>query len=54
MTSHLSGIRGMSIRMSRAPRDDFNLTLRLYWPKDHQPSVLDGSWVPRGVTKVSQ
>jgi hypothetical protein len=33
-----------------APEDGFNLILRRYWPK---PQVLDGSWVPPAVTKVS-
>ena len=25
---------------------DFNLTLRMYWPKEKPPSILDGSWKP--------
>jgi hypothetical protein len=36
-----------------APDGDFNLTLRMYWPKNKQPSILDGSWVPPAVTKVA-
>jgi hypothetical protein len=35
-----------------APEGDFNLTMRMYWPTDRQPSILDGSWVPPGVTSV--
>ena len=27
-----------------APKDEFILMLRLYWPKEKPPSVLDGSW----------
>jgi hypothetical protein len=27
----------------------FNLTLRMYWPKDKPPSILDGSWRPPAV-----
>ena len=27
-----------------APRDKFILMLRLYWPKEKPPSLLDGSW----------
>ncbi|HMO45748.1 MAG TPA: DUF1254 domain-containing protein [Rubrivivax sp.] len=27
-----------------APRDEFILMLRLYWPKQKPPSLLDGSW----------
>ena len=27
-----------------APKDEFILMLRLYWPKEKSPSLLDGSW----------
>ena len=37
-----------------APEGDFNLTLRMYWPKDKPNSIIDGSWVPPGVNKVGQ
>lgn len=29
-----------------APADEFALMLRLYWPNDSKPSILDGSWKP--------
>ena len=29
-----------------APADEFALMLRLYWPNEDKPSVLDGSWKP--------
>jgi hypothetical protein len=29
-----------------APEGDFILMLRMYWPKDQAPSILDGSWQP--------
>jgi hypothetical protein len=29
-----------------APKDKFTLMMRLYWPKDNAPSILDGSWSP--------
>ncbi|WP_308364787.1 MULTISPECIES: DUF1254 domain-containing protein [unclassified Microbulbifer] len=35
-----------------APEDGFNLMLRLYWPKETSPSILDGSWNPPAVKKV--
>jgi hypothetical protein len=35
-----------------APKDKFVLMLRLYWPKETDPSILDGSWSPPGVTTV--
>ncbi|MNT86115.1 hypothetical protein D3C72_2263630 [compost metagenome] len=31
-----------------APREEFNLVMRLYWP---QPSALDGSWKIPGIQK---
>lgn len=36
-----------------APEGAFNLTLRMYWPKENQPSILDGSWAPPAVRRVS-
>jgi len=35
-----------------APKDRFNLMLRLYWPDENDPSILNGSWVIPAVTKV--
>jgi len=32
-----------------APNGRFALMLRLYWPKDKSPSILDGSWKPPAV-----
>jgi hypothetical protein len=32
-----------------APKDRFVLELRLYWPKETPPSILDGTWKPPGV-----
>jgi hypothetical protein len=36
-----------------APAGDFNVTLRMYWPRSEKPSVLDGTWVPPGLMRVS-
>jgi hypothetical protein len=36
-----------------APANDFNMTMRLYWPKDIDPSILDGSWKPPAVMQVT-
>jgi len=36
-----------------APPSKFILTLRLYWPKEAPPSILDGSWRIPAVKKVS-
>ena len=35
-----------------APQGNFNLTMRMYWPKDGSPSILDGSWTPPAVEAV--
>jgi hypothetical protein len=35
-----------------AAAGDFNVTLRMYWPKDQPPSIIDGSWKPPAVTRV--
>ena len=34
-----------------APIGGFNVTLRMYWPKSEDPSILDGSWKPPGIAR---
>jgi uncharacterized protein (TIGR03000 family) len=34
-----------------APKGKFVLMLRLYWPKEKDPSILDGTWKPPAVKK---
>ena len=36
-----------------APKGPFIAMLRMYWPKETAPSILDGSWEPPAVVKVS-
>lgn len=36
-----------------APKGDFVLMMRLYWPKEQAPSILDGSWKVPGVKEAS-
>ncbi len=36
-----------------APTGDMNLMLRLYWPKETPPSILDGSWQPPKVQAIA-
>jgi len=36
-----------------APKDKFILMMRLYWPKEGNPSILDGSWTIPSARKVS-
>lgn len=35
-----------------APAGKFNLMMRLYWPKETPPSIIDGTWKPPVVTKA--
>ncbi|HEY4260779.1 MAG TPA: DUF1214 domain-containing protein, partial [Schlesneria sp.] len=32
-----------------APAGKFVLMMRLYWPKESAPSIIDGSWKPPAV-----
>ena len=36
--------KGKEANWLPAPKDKFILMLRLYWPKEKPPSILDGSW----------
>ena len=36
-----------------APKANFIPMLRLYWPKEHPPSILDGTWKPPAITAVN-
>jgi len=35
-----------------APANEFVLMMRLYWPKENPPSILDGSWKPPHVKQI--
>ena len=35
-----------------APKGDFIPMLRMYWPKETAPSILDGTWTPPAVVKT--
>jgi hypothetical protein len=35
-----------------APKGEFALMMRLYWPKEKDPSILDGTWKPPAVRPV--
>lgn len=37
-----------------APKEKFVLMMRLYWPKEHAPSIIDGTWKPPGVKAVAR
>jgi hypothetical protein len=36
-----------------APPDNFALMMRMYWPQERAPSILNGTWTPPPVTKAS-
>lgn len=36
-----------------APRGKFVLMLRMYWPNENNPSIIDSTWTPPPVTRVS-
>ena len=36
-----------------APAGGFNVTMRMYWPKDQSPSIIDGSWNPPAIRNLS-
>jgi len=36
-----------------APKDEFVLMMRNYWPKEKAPTILDGSWKPPEVKQAS-
>jgi len=44
--------KGKEVNWLPAPADEFNLTMRMYWPKDKAPSILDGTWKPPVVKMV--
>jgi hypothetical protein len=37
----------------RAPKGQCNLTLRMYWPTEEPPTIVDGSWKPPAVRAIS-
>lgn len=48
---HASPGAGKESNWLPAPADKFVLMLRLYWPDETPPSILDGSWQPPAVQK---
>jgi hypothetical protein len=35
-----------------APAGEFNVTMRMYWPTESPPSIVDGTWKPPALRKV--
>lgn len=36
-----------------APTGEFNVTMRMYWPNEKAPSIIDGTWRPPALGKAS-
>jgi hypothetical protein len=37
-----------------APKGEFVLMMRLYWPKANDPSIIAGAWIPPAVQMVAK
>jgi hypothetical protein len=49
---HESPGKDKEVNWLPAPKGDFIPMLRMYWPKEKPPTVLDGTWAPPKVQKV--
>jgi hypothetical protein len=49
---HESPGQDLEVNWLPAAAGEFNITLRMYWPEERQPSILDGSWQPPPVVRV--
>jgi hypothetical protein len=49
---HDSPGKSFEVNWLPAAAGDFNITLRMYWPTDQSPSIINGSWKPPGVIRV--
>jgi len=52
LLQHESPNKGKESNWLPAPEEKFILMLRLYWPKETPPSLLDGTWTIPGVTRA--
>jgi hypothetical protein len=52
LLQHESPGKGKESNWLPAPEGKFILMLRLYWPKETPPSLLDGTWTIPGVTRA--
>jgi hypothetical protein len=53
IVQHQSPGKENEVNWLPVPEGHFNLTLRMYWPKDTPPSILDGTWTPPAVKRVT-
>jgi len=49
---HASPGQGKEANWLPSPAAPFTMMLRLYWPKETPPSILDGTWQPPPVRPV--
>jgi hypothetical protein len=49
---HSSPGPDLEVNWLPAAAGDFNITLRMYWPANQHPSIVDGSWRPPAVLRV--
>ncbi len=55
-TTALGGLAGTLTALGGllpAPKGKFQLMLRLYWPNETPPSIIDGTWSPLPAKKVA-
>ena len=45
--------KGREANWLPAPKAQFILMMRLYWPKETAPSIIDGTWAPPAAKEVS-
>ena len=50
--SHVKPTSAPEANWLPAPSDQFILMMRIYWPKETPPSILDGTWKPPPILKV--
>ena len=48
-----TGAQTYAINRLLAPKGRFQLMLRLYWPSEPPPSIIDGTWSPPPAKKVA-
>jgi Protein of unknown function (DUF1214) len=48
-----AGLKDKEANWLPAPESEFIPMLRMYWPKESNPSILDGTWIPPQVVKVN-
>jgi hypothetical protein len=51
--SHQKPAKAPQANWLPAPAGEFILMMRLYWPKEKNPSILDGTWKPPAVVKAN-